>query len=401
MSLERKIVAAALSSRSAHDRIAAAAGSEDNYSPYTGFLLKLIEKYYERDKDAVRVDASIIEEQIKAAMPGKNTEIYTTHLKECMAQDVSAINVADLVVDAKRKSVGNLLASALLDSKAADKVSPLIEQYTDLDVKDEDEKEEDYSNISVANVVEDATDKEGLIKLLPAALDRACKGKTKAGHHIVLFARPETGKTALTLTVAWGLCLQSLPVILFGNEEPVRDTILRAQCCFTGMTEEQIIADPAKAQGLLDKRGWKYLRFIPLSPGTPKQIEMYVKRYKPAAFVVDQIRNLNVGAETRVNQLEMAATAVRNIAKRHGALGISVTQAGDSANNKLFLEMGDVDFSNTGIPATADLMVGLGVNADYEAQGMRGISCPKNKIGGVHMTFPVKIRTDISRLEDI
>lgn len=172
-------------------------------------------------------------------------------------------------------------------------------------------------------------------------------------------------------------------------------------CCFTGMDEEQIKAAPDRAQQLLDKRGWKFVRFIPIHPGTPKQIDAYIERYGADCAIVDQIRNLYVGAETRVNQLEMAATAMRNIGKRRNCLMVSVTQAGDSADNKLSLEMGDIDFSNTGIPATADLMVGVGVNKEYDSNGMRMVSTPKNKIGGVHGSFPVKISANISRIGDI
>lgn len=400
-SLEKKIVAAALSSRQAYTRIFAASSFEDSYTPYSGYLLKLISKYYERDEKAQSVDKQVLEEWIKQDLPPKNQELYLAHLNECASIPVSAINIAELVVEAKKKHVGNQLATALLEKRDDDKIDTLIDGYRQLMDVVEDEEEEQYNDISVAAIVEKATDTDGLIKLLPNYLDKICKGKTKPGHHIVVYARPETGKTAITLTMAWGFCLQGLDTIIFGNEEPVTDTILRAQCCFTGMTEEEIIANPSRAQELLNKRGWKHLRFIPLNPGSPREIAKYVERYKPNCIVVDQIRNLHVGGETRVNQLEMAATAMRNIGKKYGCLVVSVTQAGDSADNKLFLDMGDIDFSNTGIPATADLMLGMGVNKEYEALGLRGLSTPKNKIGGIHDRFQVKINTALSRLEDV
>jgi hypothetical protein len=102
-----------------------------------------------------------------------------------------------------------------------------------------------------------------------------------------------------------------------------------------------------------------------------------------------------------VNQLEAAATAIRNIGKQANVLAVSVTQAGDSASDKLILDQGDVDFSNTGIPAQADLMVGIGVDAQHEAEGIRVFNLPKNKIGGVHEHFPVRIYTQLSRVVSI
>jgi len=400
-SLEKKVVAASIRSKGAFNRIEAAS-TFDDYTPYGSYCLKLVKRFYERDPEASKVDRDVLLEWVKADIPDKNQPLYSDFIKECCAIDVSSTNIADLVVDTKRRNISNRLAAALLDRKDQPKILELMNSYTSLEEAEEAEEEENFSEVSIEDMLRQEAEGAGLrIKLLPKQLDEICKGKTKRGHHIVVFARPETGKTCLTLTMAFGFALQGLDVIIFGNEEPVQDTILRAQCCFTGMTEEEIKANPARAQALLDKRGWKHLRFIPLSPGSPKQIDKYVERYKPDVVIVDQIRNLNVGAETRVNQLEMAATSMRNIGKRRNCLMISVTQAGDSANNKLVLDMGDIDFSNTGIPATADLMVGMGVNAEKEAQGLRVFNTPKNKIGGRHQHFQCLIKQQISRLEDL
>lgn len=401
-SLEKKVVSSALKSRDAFARIEAASKIEETFTPYASLLLKLVRKFYDTDSEAKHVDLDVIEGWIKNDLPSKNHELYINFLRECYSVDVSASNIAELVLETKRKSVGNKLATALLENDKK-KIEEYKDMYSSLEFPDSDEEEEeDYCGESVESLIAEEAAGAGLrMKLLPKRLNELCKGKARRGHHIVLYARPETGKTAATLTLAYGFALQDLSVIIFGNEEPVADTRMRAICCFTGMDEEEVKADPAKAQSILDKRGWKNIRFIPLHPGTPKQIEKYVERYKPDVIIVDQIRNLNVGAETRVNQLEMAATSMRNIAKKYNCLAISITQAGDSADNKLVLEMGDIDFSNTGIPATADLMVGIGVNKEYEMHGLRMLSLPKNKIGGVHGNFQVKFNARTSRVEDI
>jgi hypothetical protein len=150
----------------------------------------------------------------------------------------------------------------------------------------------------------------------------------------------------------------------------------------------------------LDERGWKNIIFIPLNPGTPREIDRYLERYKPDGHAIDQIRNMTVGAETRVNQLEMAATFNRNMGKKHNSVAFSITQAGDSAEGKLILTMGDIDFSNTGIPATADAMIMAGTNTEYNANNLRMFNLPKNKISAVHVNWPVKINQPLSRIED-
>ena len=70
---------------------------------------------------------------------------------------------------------------------------------------------------------------------------------------------------------------------------------------------------------------------------------------------------------------------------------MSVTQAGESAQNKLVLSMGDVEWSNTGIPGAADLMIGIGLDDEYLSTDKRMLSIPKNKVNGRHGAFPTWI----------
>jgi hypothetical protein len=87
--------------------------------------------------------------------------------------------------------------------------------------------------------------------------------------------------------------------------------------------------------------------------------------------------------------------------KEHEVVGISVTQAGDSGQNKIFLEVGDVDFSNVGIPAQADLMIGVGADEKLKATNTRGISLPKNKLSGNHAQFYTQIVPTLSQVRDV
>ena len=75
-----------------------------------------------------------------------------------------------------------------------------------------------------------------------------------------------------------------------------------------------------------------------------------------------------------------------------------MTQAGDSAARKAVLDLGDVDYSNTGIPAQADLMVGLGANDHHAKNGEIVFSLPKNKISGVHEYFACAVEPQLSKI---
>lgn len=402
MSIERQALAASVRSRTAWHRISKGV-DPDAFSPYGKVVLDLVSDYYNRDSEAKAVPLGDILAfiDVRFDKSEKHRDLYREFAQAIYGTEVSASNIAELVTEIRRKDIGTRLGTALLNSEKSSTINDLWEQYDSLGTEDEDSKDEVYEGGPVTSLVADSFDESNRIKLLPKGLDKILKSRTKRGHHLLVVARPESGKTCVTLTLARAFALQGLRFILFGNEEPVADTRMRFASCLAGMTDEEILADPAKAQALLDERGWSNVIFIPLTPGTPREINRYLEMYKPDGFSVDQIRNLNVGAETRVNQLEMAATAVRNAAKKYNCLGVSVTQAGDSAHNKLILDMNDVDFSKTGIPAAVDLMLMMGTNDDFNAQGMRMFNLPKNKISAQHVHWPVKINQALSRIEDI
>lgn len=190
-----------------------------------------------------------------------------------------------------------------------------------------------------------------------------------------------SGKSLVSINIACGLAKFGARGIFFENEDRTDDTRLRFWCNLSGMDKHQIRESPRRAQEIATSNGIRNLRVQPLSPGTPGEIKYFVKSEKPDFIVVNQIRNLHVRAGTRTEQLERAATEMRNIAKKHGVLALSITQAGDSATDKLILEQGDTDNSNTGIPSQMDVMLGVGLNEQYDSNDMRHLSTCKNKIG--------------------
>ena len=123
-----------------------------------------------------------------------------------------------------------------------------------------------------------------------------------------------------------------------------------------------------------------------------------MEKYKPDVLVLDQLRNLNMHQDNYVLKLEEAATQARTWAKKYSCVVVSVTQAGDSASNKAVLDLGDVDYSNTGIPAQADVMIGLGANDHHARNGELVISLPKNKVSGNHEYFTVGVEPHLSQI---
>jgi predicted ATP-dependent serine protease len=212
------------------------------------------------------------------------------------------------------------------------------------------------------------------------------------GHHMTIFARPEIGKSAIALNIAVMAASRGFNVLYLGNEDPARDLMFRAIQLFTGMSWSAVQEQLPDALTLAQKRGLHKLLFRELAPGSVTEIDRLVRKHRPALFIVDQIRNITAGtkgADNLTQRLDMAAQGIRNIAKRNASRAISITQAGDSARNKIVLDDGDVDSSNTGIPGACDVLIGVGCNEVMRDAGQRMLTLAKNKVGAVHGHFEV------------
>lgn len=246
-----------------------------------------------------------------------------------------------------------------------------------------------------------------MIQLYPRALASQLDGGVIKGYHVLVFARPEMGKTAFVINLMYGFVQQGLKVLYAGNEDPIRAVIIRMVSRLTGLSKNMIINDPKTANKAARDKGYGMVTFKPMTPGSARQLENLCNKHEPDVLIVDQLRNLETkGDENRTCSLETAAKGVRTVAQRCDVLAISITQAGASAedmagNTKAVLRMGDVDGSNTGIQATADVMIGVGAAPDDITANRRVLSLCKNKTGGDHAVVPVKFDKTISKFESI
>lgn len=371
------------------------------YSKPFQILMGMIGDYYSRDGTAMSVLPEVLAAQVQESVRNqKHVELFDTFLAEAIATSHDA-NVKAVILLAKQQEVGDRLAVAI--TMGSPEVSDLMREYkelveiTSLDSL-VDSGMEVYSNIDLADLMRNEFDPSVLIKIYPMSLNDRLGGGAKRGHHITVYGRPESMKTGTVINMACGGAREGYKVLYGINEDRPEDIIIRKVSNLSGMTKRQIHENPQRANKLAYENGFGNITVISMSPGTLHQLEGAIEKYDPDMVVVDQLRNLKVKADNRVNQLEYAATGIRNLGKAANVLMVSVTQAGDSADNKAVLEMGDVDFSNTGIPAQADLMLGVGITPELEAEGLRVISMPKNKISGDHGNFPVKVVPQLSRV---
>lgn len=387
---EQKILSTLIQSREAYEAVNEHL-DETDFSSETNLLVSIIRDYYTRDNGASSVDVDVVLSVLRRRLVSdKHYLAVETVLKNLPS--ASPANVAKEILEVRKHSQGLKLAAALTGGAGrADQIDALLEQYNKLVGKTNEiaseESEEEVSGLDLPSLVESHFDRSALLPIGPPALVERLDGGAKPGHHVLVFAPTEMGKTLFAVDMVVRLLLGGHGVLYIGNEDPIADIQMRLATNLTGLSKHEIEADPEQAMVALADRNVDRFHIVEMSPGTFPRIGKLVEKYKPKAVVLDQLRNIDVKSDNRTQALEKAATEARNLAKRAGVLVVSITQAGDSASGRRILTRGDVDGSNVGIPGQCDVMVGIGATEDEEAQGFRTISLPKNKLGGRHDHF--------------
>jgi KaiC/GvpD/RAD55 family RecA-like ATPase len=395
---ERHVLSSAIKDRQAFNAIVDHV-ERDDFSEQGWVVWGGVSDYYDADAGAVCVDADILGDSVaRTIMADKHKDMFRNLISGLAEQDTSPANVVRDYLATKRELVGQRLAAAILAGEGTD---TLLDEYTDLLVRnefDQEEAEEARRGYSVQELCAEGFDPANLIRVSPESLNERLGGGVKPGHHLILFARPEMGKTMMTIEMMAGFARQGLTVLYIGNEDPIDDINMRIVNRLSGMTKEKVMADPESADTTVREHGYENIILKALAPGSPREITSLVEEYQPDVLVLDQLRNLNMGQENYVLKLEEAATAARTWAKRYSCVVVSVTQAGDSASGKAVLDLGDVDYSNTGIPAQADVMIGLGASEAQRNAGELMISLPKNKVSGCHEWFACTTEPQLSKI---
>ena len=395
---ERALLGSCIHSREAYDRVVSYVESSD-LTDQGAMIMAGIVDYYDRDVEATSVDVELLANAVGRSLTSdKHRETFTKLITDIAGAEVSPANVVADFLAVKREAVGHRLAVALSNGQDAMALVDEYIEWSNAETLGEKEEDEVLNDVELSDIVEQNYTADALIRLMPKSLNERIDGGCVRGHHVILFARPEMGKTLFLVNLMHGFLRQDLRVLYCGNEDPISDINVRVHTRLCGMTKFDVLADTRAATEQARQHGYSNLYMKHMSPGTPREIDRLCAEIKPDVLMVDQLRNLNVNEDQFTQQLERAARAVRAIGQKHNCLVVSVTQAGDSASGKAVLDMSDVDSSKTGIPAQADLLIGLGATAEDQSAGRRVLSLCKNKLSGRHEFFPVLVEPQISKM---
>jgi replicative DNA helicase len=400
--MEKQILSQAIKSKQSFNELEKFDISE-SLTEQAKIIYGLVREYYTNDEDTESVDLDILDKTLNKKFP-KQYGLFKTILDSLeFDKEVSTKNLLALIADSKSEHIARELAGRLL-SPSRSGVSELMDKYLDLERKmSEDSEEKDvFADKNVSDLFKKINN-ENKIRLWPKMLNEETNGGALRGHFILVFGRPEVGKSLFILNLAGGLLHDGHKVLFIENEDPEEATESRLICRLAEReleSLEKMATDEVK--NLIVPKGYNNFGIKSMAPGTFREIQGLIDKYDGIdVVIINQIRNLYVGNTSKVEQMEKVAQKARNLAKKNNIVVIGVTQAGDSATKKLVLDMGDIDFSNTGMPAQADLIVGIGSNENFDSHGRRMISLPKNKLSGKHVHFPCTVDTKLNKMVSI
>ena len=274
----------------------------------------------------------------------------------------------------------------------------------ELEVTFEEVNEYEYVTGNIDNLLEQLKDNTKWKFNLPPLREKV--NGVGEGNLIIVFARPEAGKTAFWVNLVSGVdgfASQGAKVCALINEEPAVRTQMRLINAHTGMTFDEIRADKvgANKKWLQIKHNIKILDTVSWSLD---DVDEFVQKENPDILIVDQLDKVNVkGSFARTDEkLRAIYTGAREIAKRNKCCVIAVSQASADGHGKLQLSFDMMEGSKTGKAAEADVIIGVGHNAllktnDDSNERYRELAISKNKITGWHGKLGCVIEPELSR----
>ena len=398
MTDELHFLAAGLKSRKAYSDIADYIEG-DIFSPQGLQAWKCIGTFYELDPELPAVDRAAFRSRLLKNLEGHQVESMADYVA-LMPDNVSVNNVLYDLLTHKKNQLGMKIAKSLVSNSPPpqEEIDRLFESYRDLTFSAQGAVDwVDFDNL------QEHVSRENAIPIAPKKLNDRLRGGAIAGDHLLVFGRPEVGKSLFVINIAAKAIKQGYKVLYLGNEEPIYRTVMRIICNLTGATYSQFDERPKEAVAAARKAGLNNLFAYHMTPGNLQEVELLVRDAKPDLVFIDQLSGLDHGESNEVTRLLKLARGFRSMAAKYEFVAVSVVQAGTKSEKAgeepgAYLNMGDVYGSRTGIPAMCDLMVGVGVNDDFRAMGQRIITLPKNKLGGDHGSFVVAYDEDRSRV---
>jgi hypothetical protein len=354
----------------------------------------VLQDHYEADPALARAHVDLLRAQLESRYPRHKDDMLA--IVEQLDPNPPIENLQEVLTTARRTALSRDMSIALVEG-SYETFEALLGDWRvvdDLQYESESLLGTDPSDLLA---VMEAGNR---IPIGPAHLNAALRGGMLPGHNALIFGRPEVGKSALAISCARYAIEAGYRVGIWENEDPLTTTQLRAVQAICNATEDQVRVDGGRYRAVLERAGYFDRLYFRESPdGSIAEIEAWVEKEDLDLIIINQMVNLRTKQDNRVLELAQIARGQRALAKRQECAVIGVAQAGESAIGRSVLRLADLEWSNTGVQATLDLMIGIGVNDDQENMGQRTLHLCKNKLGGTHDVLLVEFDKQRSRIQ--
>ena len=381
--------------------------SKEFFTNGTGDLYETIEHAHEdSDKDlSISEVSSLHMEVYNPATTRAKKENFDALVKEIKELELPNETIASNIIRAlyKRRIANKIavLATQIYNGKDSDFSE--IKKELEISFDDIDKDEYEYVTSDVSSLIDKLKDNTKW-KFNLSSLKENVNGVGE-GNLAIIFARPESGKTAFWVNLVAGIdgfASQGAKVCALINEEPAIRTQMRLINAHTGMTFDEIRADMdvTKEKWAEVKQNIKILDTVDWSLD---EVDEFVQKEKPDILVIDQLDKVNVkGNFARTDEkLRAVYTGAREIAKRNNCCVIAISQASADGHGKMELTFDMMEGSKTGKAAEADVIIGVGFRDKVDTeQNVRGLYISKNKITGWHGQITCMIQPELSRYYD-
>ena len=366
---------------------------KDMFTRDYGIIYTLIEKIHDKypEKVLTLYELKLMYSDIYPAVPKATKQNILTKIDELDDnKSISELNmdaVKNFWVRQQAKEIGekavDIYTGADKDTGGLRRLVEYLDEQSIVDSETYHEVIEDIEELFSLNG-NSGEFKHGLMPIQEKvpALDR--------GHFVILFSRPEIGKTTFASFNAGEYIKQGKKVTYWANEEPAVRIKLRIIQSYFNQTKEHIADNIINFKEEYTKNIKPYLTVFD-SVGTHiDEISEYARIYKPDIMFIDQLDKVQVsGNYNRTDEkLKEIYVRAREIAKKHSCLIWAVSQASYEAEGKSMVDYAMLDNSRTGKAGEADLIIGLGRGADNVdlSDVMRAVTISKNKLNGWHGT---------------
>jgi len=381
--------------------------SKEFFTNGTGDLYETIEHAHEdSDKDlSINEVSSLHMDVYNPATTRAKKENFDALVNEIKELELPNETIASNIIRAlyKRRIANKIavLATEIYNGKDSDFSE--IKKELEISFDDIDKDEYEYVTSDVSSLIDKLKDNTKW-KFNLSSLKENVNGVGE-GNLAIIFARPESGKTAFWVNLVAGIngfASQGAKVCALINEEPAIRTQMRLINAHTGMTFDEIRADMdvTKEKWAEVKQNIKILDTVDWSLD---EVDEFVQKEKPDILVIDQLDKVNVkGNFARTDEkLRAVYTGAREIAKRNNCCVIAISQASADGHGKLELTFDMMEGSKTGKAAEADVIIGVGSRNKVDTeQNARSLYISKNKITGWHGPIACMIRPELSRYYD-